>query len=106
MTETDSVSEILCLKTESEETDSVHDKNHAYCLELCLNSPHSVVLISYLAYFLKSNVVDCHLYRISPNIGRGFSVRYEYCFLEKRGGLIFGSLRINMKKMIMRSFNC
>jgi hypothetical protein len=29
----------------------------------------------------------------------------NYCFLEKRGPLIFGSLIINMKKMIMMSHN-
>jgi hypothetical protein len=31
---------------------------------------------------------------------------FKYRFLEKRGRLLFESVRINMKKIIMRSYNC
>jgi hypothetical protein len=43
-------------------------------------------------------------YHISPNIRRGFLLKLF--FLEERGSLIFGSLRINMKTIIMRGFSC
>jgi hypothetical protein len=32
---------------------------------------------------------------------KNYRIIFKYCFLEKRGRLIFGSLRINMKKMTM-----
>jgi hypothetical protein len=45
----------------------------------------------------KTYYINLHIRRV---------IFLKCCFLEKRGLLIFGSLRINIKKMIIRSSNC
>jgi hypothetical protein len=55
-------------------------------------------VLQFVKYYRMQNFI----HRISPNI-MGFI--FKYCFLERKGGPVFGLLIINMTTMSMRSSN-